>query len=304
MSEIKLFKLNGKSAAEVAGQAVALEKSLQTLIELNLETFLGVRLITSEHRTGKSHGGRTDTLGIDENHFPVIIEYKRATNENVMNQGLFYLDWLLDHRADFKLLTLERYGKGTAEKIDWTGPRLICIAADFTRYDLHAVQQINRNIDLVRYRRFGDEFLALELVHSVSMTEAMDSVEEDEVKPKVKQTDKPVTEAIAGLDAQLRDVYEAMRAFLMALGDDVSEKMTKLYVAFRRIKNFASVTVQKSSLALYLKLEPTADVLKEPNTRDVRTIGHWGTGNLEVSIRNMSDFERAKQLMQKAYAGS
>jgi predicted transport protein len=132
----------------------------------------------------------------------------------------------------------------------------------------------------------------------------MDSVEEDEVKPKVKQTDKPVTEAIAGLDAQLRDVYEAMRAFLMALGDDVSEKMTKLYVAFRRIKNFASVTVQKSSLALYLKLEPTADVLKEPNTRDVRTIGHWGTGNLEVSIRNMSDFERAKQLMQKAYAGS
>jgi predicted transport protein len=57
-------------------------------------------------------------------------------------------------------------------------------------------------------------------------------------------------------------------------------------------------------LALYLKLEPTADVLKEPNTRDVRTIGHWGTGNLEVSIRNMSDFERAKQLMQKAYAGS
>ncbi|MGD0139379.1 MAG: DUF5655 domain-containing protein [Tepidisphaeraceae bacterium] len=304
MSEIKLFKLNGKSAAEVAGQAVALEKSLQTLIELNLETFLGVRLITSEHRTGKSHGGRIDTLGIDENHFPVIIEYKRATNENVMNQGLFYLDWLLDHRADFKLLTLERYGKGTAEKIDWTGPRLICIAADFTRYDLHAVQQINRNIDLVRYRRFGDEFLALELVHSVSMTEAMDSVEEDEVKPKVKQTDKPVTEAIAGLDAQLRDVYEAMRAFLMALGDDVSEKMTKLYVAFRRIKNFASVTVQKSSLALYLKLEPTADVLKEPNTRDVRTIGHWGTGNLEVSIRNMSDFERAKQLMQKAYAGS
>ena len=32
--------------------------------------------------------------GIDENCSPVIIEYKRALNENVINQGLFYLDWL------------------------------------------------------------------------------------------------------------------------------------------------------------------------------------------------------------------
>jgi predicted transport protein len=303
VSEIKLFRVNGKTAVEIAGDALALEKSLQTLIETNLETFLGVRLVASEHRTGKSHAGRIDTLGIDENHFPVIVEYKRATNENVISQGLFYLDWLLDNRADFKLLTMDHYGKDEAERIDWTGPRIICIAADYTRYDLHAVQQINRNIDLIRYRRFGGELLALELVHTVATIRAEDEPG-GETKPKAKQTDKSVTQTIAELDPAIGDVYEAMRAFLLALGDDVTEKSTKLYVAFRRIRNFATVVVQKSSIIVYLKMEPTAEALKEPNTRDVREIGHWGTGDLELSIKNAADFDRAKTLLQRASAAS
>jgi hypothetical protein len=43
------------------------------------------------------------------------------SNENVINQGLFYLDWLLDHKADFKLLVLERYGPDAAASITWSG---------------------------------------------------------------------------------------------------------------------------------------------------------------------------------------
>lgn len=94
MSDIKLFRLNKTGVKELAGTSVALEKSLQTLIENNLESFLGIRFLATEYHTGRTHGGRIDTLGIDENGCPVIIEYKRAANENVINQGLFYLDWL------------------------------------------------------------------------------------------------------------------------------------------------------------------------------------------------------------------
>lgn len=61
-------------------------------MERHLETFLGVRFLATEYETGKTHRGRIDTLGIDENNSPVIIEYKRSSNENVINQGLFYLD--------------------------------------------------------------------------------------------------------------------------------------------------------------------------------------------------------------------
>ena len=92
MSDIKLLRLDGKCVTELEGSAAGPEKSLQTLIEKNLEGFLGVRFLASEYVTGKTHGGRIDTLGIDENGCPVIIEYKRSLNQNVINQGLFYLD--------------------------------------------------------------------------------------------------------------------------------------------------------------------------------------------------------------------
>ena len=59
--------------------------------------------------TGAKHRGRIDTLGLDENGCPVIVEYKRHNNENVINQGLFYPDWLFDHKADFRLLVIDRF---------------------------------------------------------------------------------------------------------------------------------------------------------------------------------------------------
>jgi RecB family endonuclease NucS len=84
MSDIKLFRL-GEVVSELQGEAVQVEKSLQKLFEGNLEALLGVRFLASEYSTGPAHGGRIDTLGLDEDGTPVIIEYKRSVNENVVN---------------------------------------------------------------------------------------------------------------------------------------------------------------------------------------------------------------------------
>src|SRR5919201_3398378 len=164
MSDIKLFRIQGDAVMQLQGTSVAVEKSLQNLIECHLDTFLGVRFLAHEYKTGKTHGGRIDTLGIDENGSPVIIEDKRALNQNVINQGLYYLDWLLDHKGEFKLLVLDRLGTDAAKGVDWRAPRLLCIANDFTKYDEHAIGQMNRAIELVLYRRYGDERLLSELV--------------------------------------------------------------------------------------------------------------------------------------------
>lgn len=115
MFDIKLFQLQGVNVTELTGSAVKIEKSLQEQIERNLDTYLGVRFLATEYSTGVNHGGRIDTLGIDENGSPVIIEYKRSMNENVINQGLFYLDWLLDHKAEFELLVLKSLNKDDSE---------------------------------------------------------------------------------------------------------------------------------------------------------------------------------------------
>src|SRR5688572_15586903 len=118
MSDLKLFLTSPSAVTEIPGAAVALEKSLQALFESNLEALLGVRFLASEFITNS--GCRMDTLGIDENNAPVVIEYKRASNENVINQGLFYLDWLMGHRKDFEWLAMERLGKEVAQKVDWS----------------------------------------------------------------------------------------------------------------------------------------------------------------------------------------
>ena len=85
MSDIKLFQITNNRVTELEGKSVTFEKSLQSLLEKHLESFLGVTFLASEYSTGTKHSGRIDTLGIDENNCPVIIEYKRSTNENVIN---------------------------------------------------------------------------------------------------------------------------------------------------------------------------------------------------------------------------
>ncbi|AZF40502.1 hypothetical protein C4J87_0311 [Pseudomonas sp. R1-43-08] len=305
MSDIQLFRLDANGwACELPGRAAAVEKQLQSLIEAQMECFLGVRFLASEYATGKTHKGRIDSMGLDENFCPVIIEYKRHSNENVINQGLFYLDWLLDHQAEFRWLVMEKLGKDAAEQIEWSGTRLLCIAADFTRYDQHAVQLIQRNIELVRYKLFGDDLLLLELVNAVSVAKAVVSTKTGEVEPGKTASvgkDKTWQEQLNHAPLEIATLYEQTTSYLHSLGDDVQEKSLKLYVAFRRLKNFASVVIQPKRLLIFLKLSPDSLALEEGFSRDVRSIGHWGTGDLELSLRDDADLEKAKVLIERSY---
>lgn len=300
MADLRLFHLKNAQATQLPGTASDLEKPLQTLIERNLNTLLGIRFVATEYTTGKTHGGRIDTLGLDENHCPVIIEYKRSQSENVINQGLFYLDWLMDHQAEFKLLVLERFDKATADAIDWSGPRLICIAANFTKYDAHAVQQINRQIELVRYRLFGEDLLLLEAANTPNTSANKPAVLPSTQNGKVRSGDKSVSEIYAELSPTMLELLETVEAYILSLGDDVQRKELKLYYAYRRLKNFATLVLQKSRLLLYLHLPPASEMLPA-NGRDVSQVGHWGTGDIELSISNQAEFDLAKALIIKAY---
>jgi predicted transport protein len=247
-----------------------------------------------------------DTLGIDENGCPVIIEYKRDRNQNVINQGLFYLDWLMDHRGDFELLVLRAFGKETADEIEWSAPRLICIAGDFTKFDEHAVNQMGRNIELIRYRQFGDDLLLLDLLTATSSG----TTEPKSVLTAAGDTSarrlRTVSMALDEADEALANLYADLRDFLLGLGDDVIEKALSRYFAFRRLQNFACVEVKTMHgfLKVYLKVNPDSVALENDFTRDVRNIGHFGTGDLEVTIRNHDDLERAKPLILQSYESS
>tara|TARA_B100001167_G_C16770547_1_gene306927 strand:- start:156 stop:1073 length:918 start_codon:yes stop_codon:yes gene_type:complete len=302
LSEIKLFRTVGQSLSELVGGAVDLERSLQSRFEKHLEALLGVRFLASEYRITD---GRMDTLGIDENDAPVIIEYKRSSNENVINQGLFYLNWLVDHKGDFELLVQRELGMEAAQSIDWNGPRLICIANNFTKYDEHAVKQMNRNIDLIRYKEFPPDLLLLEQLTS---TTAIGSSGVSSGQVQVSHTGAAVyratvTDHLEGASSEMLDRYGLVRDYLLACGDDVQEKTLDNYVAFRRIKNFACVQLrnQIGKILVYLRVDPSNIELEDGFMRDMRNKGHYGTGDLELNIMSDDDFERAKPYFDKAY---
>lgn len=302
MGDVKLFNIEESNTYELVGEAVAIEKSLQSIIESNTEQLLGISFLASEYSTGRNHSGRIDTLGIDENYSPVIIEYKRTTNENVINQGLFYLDWLMDHKAEFELLVMNQLSKEVSDKIEWSSPRLLCIAGGFTKYDEHAVKQINRNIELYRYKYFENKFLLLDLVNATFTT-----IQKEKNVKSVPQLDTDTSsytsKNLEAANEKLTDLYYELYEYMMSKGDDVQFKELKHYVAFKRIKNFACLEVHPShqKIIMFVKVDMQQTVIEPGFMRDMTNINHWGTGNLSLVIKNKEDVEKAKKYIDESY---
>jgi predicted transport protein len=294
MADTKLFNIKG-AVKEYQSGTVTLEKELQTVIENNMNIFFGVTFLASEYRT--TDGGRMDSIGIDENHCPVIFEYKRSVKENVINQGLFYLNWLLDHKDSFKVLVIEKLGLKAANNIDWSMPRVVCVAGDFTKYDESAIKQMNRNISLIRYKKFGEDLLMFEQVNE----NVVSAIPDNEPVSKTKATDKTFDEQIRNADENIRVLYENLSNYILSLGDDISESHLKLYAAFKKIRNVVTVVAQKKKLILNLPLDVSTVSFKEGFSRDVTNIGHWGCGAVELYLQSGADFEKAKPLIDRAF---
>lgn len=295
MSEIKLFSISSSVRERVFSEAV-LEKELQTLIEKNMEIFFGVRFLKSEYVITN---GRMDSIGIDENNSPVIFEYKRSQNENVINQGLFYLDWLLDHKADFKLLVIEKLGMEAANNIDWSVPCVICIAHDFTKYDVHAVNQMQKNIKLVRYRKYDQDLILFEHLNAPTVKPVLENIGSDDGGKSSSQ--KSHLEKLSSVSQDMKDLYFSICNFIESLGDDISQNQLKLYLAYKKVQNMVCIEIYNKQIILFLKLNPETVMLEAGFTRDMRNVGHYGTGDLQVIIKNAKDFEKAKPLLERAY---
>ena len=115
---------------------------------------------------------------------------------------------------------------------------------------------------------------------------------------------KTHTDQIETATADLLALFEQTRSYILAQGDDIIEKPLKLYVAFRRLKNFVCMSLvsrQDPHVFLTLKLDPATVALEKGFSRDVTSIGHWGTGDVEVVLRTPADFDKAKPLIERAY---
>lgn len=115
-----IFKIDKTKASQITlkEDGFGNEAELRDFFAENLNEILGVRFIEKEYPI--NYGGidyRIDTLGIDENNTPVIIEYKWKENEEIFSQGKCYFNWLVKNKPHFELLVDKKLGAKT--KVNW-----------------------------------------------------------------------------------------------------------------------------------------------------------------------------------------
>ena len=284
---------------EADGGAMSSEKRLQVLFEKNLKELLGIDFLEREYSI--SEGCRIDTIGLDEDNRPVIIEYKRQMDEGAITQASSYLNQLNKNFDKFKFLVTEKFDLKRAKSVKRNAAiRVICVAAEFSKHARGAAE--THNIELVRYREFSQvvKLLALELPEETAKR-----------LPNSKKTSgKGRARKAAGRSSprggEQERRYKALADFVASLGDDVREEPLKNYINFRciggqRAAVVASVLRYKNKMTLYVNLDPRQFTLTPGFTRNVRGKGHWGVGDLEISINSDEDLENAKPLIQESY---
>lgn len=287
-----------------------LEKDLQTLIENNLITVFNCRFIASEFSTGAIHAGRIDTLALSEDNNPVIIEYKKVESSELITQSLFYLHWIQDHKGDFEIAAQKVLGNNI--EIDWSDIRVICIAPNYKKYDLHAVQVMGANIELWRYQLFSNQSLYLEEVFHNTTSNTPVTLNQTAKNPVMVAAGKKaaitrnigqytIESHLQNKSKEVIELMEALQDMIMGFDDSIEEIPKKYYIAYKSTQNILTVEVRLRNLKIYLKLKPEDIPVNTPNYRDVSNIGHHGIGDVEFTITNLNELIDSKPFIELAY---
>jgi predicted transport protein len=304
-----IFQISNKTLIPVEQTNFALEKELQSLIEANLGPVFNCRFVASEFSTGAQHAGRIDTLALSEDSNPVIIEYKKVESSELINQSLFYLSWIHDHKGDFQVAVQKTLGNGI--QVDWSDVRVICIAPNYKKYDLHAVQVMGANIELWRYRLFSNSTLYLEEVFQKTVAAAPELSTGGKNPVMVTAGKKAAISKATGVytfeqhlqgkPEKIKTLVYDLQEFIMGLDTAMEEAPKKFYIAYKISQNIVCVEVKMQKIILYLKLNPKE--IENPPTfsRDVSEIGHYGTGDFELTVSSEAQIESAKDYITRAY---
>ena len=247
-----LFKIKNLSVSKLEITPLGKEKDIQKLFENNLSTVLNIDFLATEYST--SFGGRIDTLGIDKNGAPTIIEYKRNQNDNVINQGLSYLKWLLDHKADFEILCRN---KNIKTNIDWTSPRVICVAESYNKFDLDTAEILPIKIELLKYRIYEDEILYVEAesqkVVKISTSKIFEKGKKSKEITKL-QKDYNIEMHLKIASKETKNLFLNLKEMISSLDESITEEAKAKYIAYKLTTNFVDLVILKNSIKAFLNV--------------------------------------------------
>jgi len=285
-----IYKIHNSKASQVSVKEDGFgnEADLRDFFAANLDEILGVRFLEKEYQTTD---GRIDTLGIDENNSPVIIEYKWKDNEEVLAQGLFYFNWLMRNKKHFELLVDKKLGDSI--KVNWEQPRVMLVAQGFSRYILGAVQQ-EKNIELKTYTYYAPDILQLEDIYTPSEVK----VTGERKRTKAKDSGEYNLDYHLNItSSEMCKVANLLRSKILELAG-VTEHFGKSGIYYRTTKSFTRLEFRPTWVQLLLR-DPQYKTDTKKLIKDV-TSNDWGYRGM-VKFTPESDIEYIFNLIKQSY---
>jgi predicted transport protein len=215
---------------------------------------------------------------------------KKDRNFSVVDQGVAYLNLMLNNKADFILEYIQTFPSQSIKKqdVDWSQSRIIFIAPEFTRYQQYAIGFKDLGIQLWEVHKYSNGLLVFNEAKSPFTREPITAIAKTSpIAKRVTEEIRVYTEEdhLNGVDENTRELYSELKSAILALGGDIEVRPKKHYVAFRRKQGFVSIVFLKSKLKAYLNVE--IDKVNDPlkKARDVKDIGHYSTGKTEITIK-------------------
>lgn len=273
------------------------EKELQRLCEVNLEELFQVRFVATEFQINDGYDGRLDTIGIDYDGNPVIIEYKLEKNSYVISQTLFYMDWLVNHHADFEMAVQRKLGSDI--KVSWNNPKMLIIAQEYNKYDKYAVNQIPYDIYLYKYLYYNNNELYFENINTWDNRRYINTQSENNNSDRYVQKEYDISYHLDSVNDIVKSLYKELDEKVMEINDQIEKRIRKFYVGYRTTKTFLEVHFQKNVLQIYILVEGDyGDV--ENRFETVPETFQWKV-NKRMTIKNRDDLEYAMNIIKKSY---
>jgi len=282
-----IYKILNQKAKQIQKDEIGFknEADLRDFFANNLEEILGIRFLEKEYPTTD---GRIDTLGIDENNSPVIIEYKWKENEEVLAQGLFYFNWLKKNKKHFELLVDKKLGKSI--KVNWDQPRVILIAQGFSRYILGAVEQ-EKNVELKTYSYYGNDILQIEDILSLPTTKVKKkTITKEDVEYSLEYH-------IGKTSNEMQKVVNLLRSKILEL-PDVNENFGKSGIFYRTTKSFVRLEFRPTWVQVLVR-DPAYKIDLKNVVKDV-TSNEWGYRGM-IKFTPNSDVDYIFSLIKQSY---
>lgn len=300
---MQLFNIKHDKLNSIDEQPFKLEKDIQNLFEKNLQTISNLKFVKSEFAV-KDY--RIDTLAYDmEANAFVIIEYKKSSNLSVIDQGVTYLNLMLEYKANFII----EYNESCKEnlkrnQIDWSQSRIIFVAPAFTEYQKQSTNFKDLPIELWEIKKFENNLISINPVKKSKSAPTISNVQKNKNSTLAKVTREIVVydEAYHLKDHcdDVLELYDSFKNAILTLSPDLEITPQKLYIAFKRGKNnIVSIHLQNQSLKMWINAKKGfLDDLKNI-TKDVSQLGHWGTGDYEIIVSDSKYLEYIMSLIKQ-----